>query len=374
MKINVIGTIFGLTGYDSHTRSLVNALYPLADVRLSTQLIPGWESQCNDAELNMIMKQGKETDTTLIITTPHNWKLYTGLGINMGYCVWEGDSVPVSYIDEMLNPNIHFILVPSEHTKTAIIRTFFQGQNTQNKSGYPEQLNRDEQNFVDKIKIIPHGVDSTLFYPIAKKEDNKFTFICNKGWRGTLWDRGGVQYVIKAFAEEFKDEEKVELLVKLNPAYMPAEILNQSITQLQLPPHKCKIHVNLENIPFNKLVNLYNQADVFVCATRCEAFNLPGLEAMSCGLPTIQTNFGGQLDYMTDDNSLFIQSTLEEVKEDIMYEEIKWAVPDMEDLKLNLRWAYDNQDKIKEKGLQALEDSKKFTWDNSAKKILNILE
>jgi hypothetical protein len=156
MKINVIGSILGTTGYDSHTRNLANALYKLADVKLSTMLTPDWQRLVNDAELNMITKPGSEDDINIIISTPHTWKLYTGLGINCGYCIWEGDKVPQSYIEEMLNPNIDLIFVPSEHTKQAILNTL-----------NPEKLygiGQIEFIIEKKIKIIPHGVDLRLFY------------------------------------------------------------------------------------------------------------------------------------------------------------------------------------------------------------------
>jgi hypothetical protein len=73
---------------------------------------------------------------------------------------------------------------------------------------------------------------------------------------------------------------------------------------------------------------------------------------------------------MTDKNSLFIDYKLEQVKEDLMYEEINWATPDINSLRKQMRWAFEHQDKIKEMGNQALEDSKNWTWDNSAKKIV----
>ena len=50
-----------------------------------------------------------------------------------------------------------------------------------------------------KIKIIQHGVNLDLFYPKDKPE--KFTFICNKGFRH-LEDRGGIQYAIRAYLED----------------------------------------------------------------------------------------------------------------------------------------------------------------------------
>ena len=83
-KINVVGSIFGTSGYDSHTRSLVNALAKIADVKLTTQLPPNWNMNVNDKELEMITKPIRETDTNIIITTPHNWKLYLGPGKNVG--------------------------------------------------------------------------------------------------------------------------------------------------------------------------------------------------------------------------------------------------------------------------------------------------
>ncbi len=244
----------------------------------------------------------------------------------------------------------------------------------------------------NKISKIPHGVDRSIFHSqnslnVTSRVANKgssigsdthsdtFKFICNKGWRGTSWDRGGVQYVIKAFAEEFKKDKKVELIIKLNPAYINPQTIQQSMIQLKLPKEFPPIHINCDLIPFNKLPDLYRQADCFVCATRAESFNLPGLEAMSCGLPTIQTDFGGQVDYMTKENSLFIDYDLVEVKEDLMYEGINWALPRQHThLRMQMRWAFNNQDKIKEMGKQAEKDSKKWTWDISAQKIIDILE
>ncbi len=34
-----------------------------------------------------------------------------------------------------------------------------------------------------------------------------------------MWDRGGVQYTIEAFLNEFTDKDSVVLLIKINPSY-----------------------------------------------------------------------------------------------------------------------------------------------------------
>ena len=54
---NVIGPILGRQGYSINVRGLANALSKITDVRLTTNLIPGWESQVNDKELEMIKKK-----------------------------------------------------------------------------------------------------------------------------------------------------------------------------------------------------------------------------------------------------------------------------------------------------------------------------
>ena len=50
----------------------------------------------------------------------------------------------------------------------------------------------------EKIFIIPHGVNFDEF-KIIENENKPFTFLFNKGWRGGTEDRGGFQYLLKAF-------------------------------------------------------------------------------------------------------------------------------------------------------------------------------
>jgi len=123
IKINIIGTIFGLTGYDSHTRNLANALYRVADCRLTTQPPQDWMKLVNDAELDMMTKPERKDDYNLIVSMPNSWKLFTGLGKNCAYLIWEGNKIPKSYIEECLNPKINYIFCPSQHTINAILNT-----------------------------------------------------------------------------------------------------------------------------------------------------------------------------------------------------------------------------------------------------------
>ena len=363
MKINFIGTILGTSGYDNHCRQLVNALYELnSDIKLEIPLQPGWETLVNDGELNMITKEVRKADVTIAVTQPQFWRLsMDNCDKFVGFCVWEGDKIPKYWLEYLMDERVSQIWVPSQHTKDAILKTAQQKFNS-----YVSELEC-------KIKIVPHGVDLTIFKPQEVKKD-KFTFICNKGWRGGWEDRGGVAYVLKAFCEEFNKDEPVQLILKLNPSYINPQNIQVELDKLKLPTDRPEIKINCNNIPYRNLGSLYNQADVYVCAQRADAFNLPGLEAMGCGLPTIQTGYGGQTDYIDNGNNGWtFNYHLEEVKGDITYEGIKWAVPNVDELKKIMRVMYNDKEGTKQKGEQAFIDVGDWTWHNSAKKGLSFL-
>jgi len=356
MKFTIVGSIFDSSGYSIHTRELFKALSNIADVRLEIPLIPNWNRLITDKELEAIKKPDDKDRIRIIITSPLYWKLNTTTGRNWAYMIWEGNKVPKCFIEECLNPDIEYILCPSNHTKQAILNT------SSEKDTEIELLNK-------KIRIIHHGVDLNLFYP--KEKPNKCIFIANKGLRGPE-DRGGLQYLIKAFIEEFTEED-VELIIKINPAYGIIDI-NNLMMQMQIPAKKYpKITINNQLMNYEELVKFYNQGTVFVSPTRAESFNIPCLEAMACGLPVLTTNFGGQTDFVNEENGWLIGGEMTEVKWDLMYEGISWLIPYYQDLRKMLRWIFEHTEGVNKKSQKALETAKQFTWENSAKKLIDLI-
>jgi len=358
--INVIGTILGGTGYDSHTRGLVNALMKFTEVKLITNIPAGMEIHLNDRELNAV-KNTKEYDTNLIITNPSGWRMHSTNKVNIVYFVWEGDKIPLSFIDEILNPEIKYVIVPSKHTYDAIINT----ANTVEAKNH-----KVIEYFSNKLKIIPHGVNLEKFYPMEKPKD-KFRFFANKGFRN-LEDRGGIQYLIKAFSEEFKANENIELVIKINPSYGIPNI-HEIMSKLG-NKEGAQIRFITDFIKYEDLVKIYNQCHAFVSPTRAEAFNIPCLEACACGLPVITTNFGGQTDFIDNSNGWVIGGELTEVKHELQYEGIKWLTPDIGALKVAMRQAFEDTRLTEEKSSKALETAKLLTWDNSAQNLIFAIE
>lgn len=369
MKLHIIGDwIYSSSGYAAHTKGLCNALYKLnPDMSLDCPKPADWVRYVSDNELKFINNKYTEDSTTIMISLPQSWKL--ALADNpthfLGFLIWEGDKIPLYWLKYLADERVNGVLVPSQHVYNAIANTIEYSE----KTGFMKGL----EPIMNKVHIIPHGVDTTLFKPIPNSKETKFTFICNKGLapNNMQQDRGGIQFIIQAFIEEFKKTEDVNCIVKINITYGTPNI-DEFLKQIGLKANT-NLKFNFDNVEYKLLPKLYNKGHCFVSATRCDAFNLPGIEAMACGLPTIQTGYGGQTDYMTDKNSLPIGYKLEEVKHDISYEGNKWATPDITDLRKTMRYAFEHQDEIKQMGIQANIDAQKWTWQESAKKLLNIL-
>ncbi len=376
MKINIIGNIFGKSGYDIHTRSLANGLHQVGcDVRIDSSKPQQWERECNDAEFKMCTKEFDPDCVSIMIATPPNWRFALAEKPKKfyGFCVWEGDTIPEYWIEYLTDPRIDKILVPSEHTRKAILNTFIRDTpfETTNGKTYGYELRH-------KIIIIPHGVDLKKFYPKDNNKERPFTFIANKGWAKGLSDRGGIQWLLKAFDEEFTEKDNCILKVKINPVYNnPSWNLNDEINKLNLNrDNKAKIFINPSLMTDAELLDFYNGGDVFVSTSMADGFNLPVIEAMACEMPVLVTKFGGQEDFVNDKYGWFIdQGTYDYYASELIYEDVKWFKPDLSQIKNLLRLIY-NQDKesLREKGFEARKEAEKWTWTATAKKLKKEIE
>lgn len=365
--INIIGDMLGTSGYANHVRGLANALNKITDVKISTNLAPGWEHQVNDEELKMLKKED-QFDINLIVTHPMFWRVNCNARRNWVYLVFEGDKVPEWILEECMNDEIERIIVPSEHTKKALWNRYWDGESELYKE-YGEKIEHNsDKEFWDKIVLAPHGFNPEIFKEVELTEEEKeqkgetFRFLANKGFRN-MEDRGGVQYLVQAFAEEFKPEEKVELVIKINPAYGIPNF-PEMFPNINCPP----IRIITDNLPLEQINRLYNQCDVFVSPTRAEAFNLPCLEALACGKPVMTTNYGGQTDYINQENGWLLDYKLAPVEHELEYEGVQWAKPNIDDLRAKLREAFEKKDFTK-KSNRAKNTAKELTWDNTAKII-----
>ena len=199
-----------------------------------------------------------------------------------------------------------------------------------------------------------------------------FVFLANKGWSSGVYDRGGLQWLFEAFSNEFTNKDNVCLKVKINPVYnKPNWNLIDEMSKLKLNrKNKAKIFTRNDIINDDGLRAFYNSGDVFVSTSMAEAFNLPCIEAMACGLPVVATKFGGQADFVNDKNGWILkQGELVNWSKELSYEDIKWFKPNIKEIQKTLRYVYEHQNEVINKGKIALKDANKYTWTETAKKI-----
>ena len=160
------------------------------------------------------------------------------------YAMFETNHTPKTWID-LLN-KVERIIVPT----TWLVKSW------------------KDQGVKRPISVFHHGIDPKIYSYIDRPVDRKkFTFL----QYGELDLRKGTDITFRAFAEEFKGQKDVQLVLKTNRA---------GIVGVPLDYPNLVIHRSV----FSKkqMRDLLYEADCFVFPTRGEGFGLPPLEAMAC--------------------------------------------------------------------------------------------
>jgi glycosyltransferase involved in cell wall biosynthesis len=99
-----------------------------------------------------------------------------------------------------------------------------------------------------------------------------------------------------------------------------------------------------------------------------EAFFLPALEMLAAGGTVVTSNYGGQLDFLTEDNSLLVNGKMIRAPKEAQY----WNAspyasmfePNTDEAAEKLQYCTKNISELKIKSQQScLEIKKKFSWD-----------
>ena len=142
------------------------------------------------------------------------------------------------------------------------------------------------QTGVKNLYYTPNGVDSNIFVPIEKRNNNEITI----GYSGTKthdWRKGITKFIIPAAK---KSRVKINLAMRSTGS-----------------------HISMEEMP-----SFYNTLDAYICASASEGFSLSVLEAASCGVPIISTKITGCLELVKHgENGLFVDRNIEDISKAI---------------------------------------------------------
>lgn len=271
---------------------------------------------------------------------------------SIGYVMFETEIFPPKYAQHL--NNLDEIWTPSTFCKNSM-----------------------KQSGVKNVLVMPLGVDTEQFNPetvkamtCPKDMEKKYKFLTICGYS----ERKGISILVRAFAEEFGGDKDVVLYIK--GGWFHKDKAQIEINNITKDIDNCPlIHLDFNIYPDDILAQIYKMCDCFVLPTRGEGWGLPFIEAMSMEMPTIGTNWGGQLEFMNNDNSFLINidGTATEPRCDWICSEYigaKFAVPNKNHLRQLMRYIYEHREYAKEKGRTARKYIiNNFSWEISCNRI-----
>ena len=253
-------------------------------------------------------------------------------------------------------------------------------------------------NRFDKVKNIKRmrpGIDTTRYHRDIKPIDvvnlrNKFVF----GVVGSWNIRKGIKYIIEGFCKAFWNRDDVALFLCSKYGTRPhgkekdneqrwsiKYEFQQMLKDMDLPKTGIMPQIVLNDLPMheNIMPHIYASFNALVGASLGESIWIPGLAAMSMGIPVIQVNNPccGYLDYMNVDNSvLYDADGLIKAEEELvegtsgLYKNQYFYRPDVYSLVRALQYTVNEYSILSRKSLDTMIDIREeYSW---SKCVVNV--
>lgn len=218
--------------------------------------------------------------------------------------------------------NAHHTLTVSEFSKQEII----------------EFYNTDKE----KISVVYNAVNN-IFVP--KTEDKKEKYILAVS---SLNYQKNFHSLVKAFNQLNGTGTKLYLVGGINKNFASMELLND-IEENESILFKGRVDDE-------ELVSLYSNAICFVYPSLYEGFGIPPLEAQACGCPVICSNVASLPEVGGQDSVVYCNPY------------------DVNDIREKIELVLNNENLQNDLRVKGFENIKRFSWENSANRIIKIIE
>ena len=375
-KIYVHGSYIGTTGYNQHTRDFFREVSKYLQLKVRNFTIgKTWngynenshdnEPYINEVDKSILYEQilwnndgsrsnykiypnkSKEFlyDLNIVLCETDHHLFYDNYnGPKIAYNVWETTKQPENFFNKL--KEFDELWVPSKWQRDVTIA-----------QGYDP----------DKIKVVPEGVDTSVFYPETTTHeltsDGRFKFFL-----AGRWDyRKSTKEIIETFLKTFDKDEPVDLIVSIDNPFSGdgLETTENRLKYYGLDDERVKVI----HFPSREdYVKILKSCHVFLSCARSEGWNLPLIEAMACGIPSIYSNCSGQLEFAAG-KGIPVNVLGEKPASDSSYNHFNeytgnYYEPDFEDLSKKIKLAYEFNNDLKK---NAIEDSNKikeqFSWE-----------
>jgi glycosyltransferase involved in cell wall biosynthesis len=297
---------------------------------------------------DLIVKDNLDSDIILFYNFPKS--IYAPYGLNklkgqvkIAYLGWEESVYPDRLVKEC-NKQLHAIAPISEHVRQVLRSSGI---------GLP-------------MRVIHHGLDIPLTKPEQYKIKSKKTFRIYHNSSGQY--RKGLDVLVRSYLETFTANDDVVLIIKLFPNLSQDKEALKLIKENRGPEIEL---INDGNISDGQMRYLAESAQMHVYPARAEGFALPIAEGLALGKAVIATNYSGQADFLTSQNSFPLDYKLIPSKSHLNIPGSKVAEPDQKQLSKLMRYVYENYNspEVKSRCDNAALVKEQLTWENAAKSM-----
>ncbi len=249
------------------------------------------------------------------------------------------------------------VWVPSNFIKQSLV-----------KEGIPE----------NKLVVIPFGVNQKIYSPDGPNDYLPFKSKFNILFVGEAGKRKGLDILLDAFFQAFKNEKDVCLVIKglRSDVYFRTAEFHAQLRELSNNSNGPRVYYIPEMIPEVELAALYRSCQVIVHPARYTGFALPVLEAMACGVPAIVPSVGPTADFCNAQNAFLLQGKQSRLP--ISFEGEKLYVKGIEvpvkELAKLLRTLYQKPYLLAEKREKAVATARQFNWEATTKIVEERIE
>lgn len=375
MGIQVLGhtSFLGHTGYNNHSRNFFTHLNKYIPTRVRNYTHTLDLSYLKPEEYDLLIQQrladhpepiGKpynpnpsDTIVNIVLNESHHYYFYDKYKKPMiAYNVWESTRQLPEYFKRVLEYDQFWC--PTEWQRQCTI-----------DQGYP----------ADRVKIVHEGVNGNVFLPgVSSKEKDELyekynipynAYVCMIFGR---WDyRKSTTEMVQAWYDTFKNRDNCYLILS---ADNPFARDGMETTEERLKHYKCE-HERIKVLHFpprDEYIKWMQYGACLLSCSRSEGWNLPLMEALACGTPSICSDWGGHLEFADGiAHKVNVPNELPPKQVYMLGDDHDlgvWGEPDFDHLKYLMKQVYKEYVGAK---TQAMSMSKYirqlYTWDNAAR-------
>lgn len=337
MKVKYCGMARDYSGYGEACRHDVGALVS-AGVEVTTQ-IPSYVLEMTDfgkvgALCNSLENKPLGYKIKILHTTPNVYTQFMEPNIyHVARAFWETDKLPpdfakgIQLCDE--------VWTGSEYNAEAMRKAGV----TKPIYIIPEAIDTD----IGQVDPYVTNVQAFTFYSIFEWTERKNPFALLSAYWAEFTEKDNVALVIKTYVDNFQAQKRDEIKQYI-----------KRIKKQQPQPFYAPLYLYHNLMDRRQMYRFHKTFNCFVSTHRGEGWGVPQMEALAMGNPIISTNCGGIHEYLTDKEALLLpyeKSKVDNSRNKQWYlPDQWWASVDIKALRKALRFAYENQNEMKNMG------------------------